>query len=112
MCHCEFCQRRTGSSYHLDAWYPTTSVMIEGETSVYSRTGDRGDDLVFHFCPACGSNVYFYLPQALPEMIGIAVGCFADPSFPAPKISIYEKRRHSWLHVPEGAHRHENGITV
>ncbi len=112
MCHCEFCQRRTGSSYHLDAWFPKTAATIEGQSSVYSRKGDRGDSLVFHFCPTCGSNVYFYLPEALPNMIGIAVGCFADPDFPTPKISIYEKRRHRWLEVPTDSQRHESGIVV
>ena len=112
MCHCERCQRRTGSSYHLDAWYPAASAEIQGQATVYSRTGDRGDVLVFHFCPTCGSNVYFYLPQALPQMIGVAVGCFADPEFPVPEISIYEKRRHRWLQVPGETQRHENGISL
>ena len=112
MCHCELCQRRTGSSYHLDAWFPATHAVLLGESKVFSRTGERGDDLVFHFCPTCGSNVYFYLPEALPGMIGIAVGCFADPDFPAPLVSIYEKRRHRWLQVPAETVRHAGGISV
>ena len=112
MCHCEFCQRRTGSSYHLDAWYPSVDATIHGPSSIYRRSGDRGDELIFHFCPNCGSNVYFYLPQALPHMTGIAVGCFADANFPAPKISIYEKRRHRWLAIPTGMARHTAGIVV
>ena len=29
MCHCEFCQRRTGTSYHLDAWFPRDAVTLE-----------------------------------------------------------------------------------
>jgi len=112
MCHCEFCQRRTGSSYHLDAWYRSANVTIDGKSTVYRRTGDRGDELVFHFCPTCGSNVFFYLPQALPHLTGIAVGCFADADFPAPQISIYEKRRHRWLPMPEGIPGHQSGIRI
>jgi hypothetical protein len=29
-------------------------------------------------------------------VIAIAVGMFADPGFPPPRISVYEGRRHSW----------------
>lgn len=112
MCHCEFCQRRTGTSYHLDAWFQRDAATLEGETHTYTRTGDRGDSLVFHFCPTCGSNVYFYLPAVLPDMIGVAVGCFADPDFPAPQVSLYEQRRHRWVEVPAGTVRHERGVTL
>lgn len=112
MCHCEFCQRRTGTSYHLDAWFSREGAIITGETRTYTRSGDRGDSLVFHFCPNCGSNVYFYLPAVLPDMIGVAVGCFADPGFPAPQASLYEYRRHRWVEVPAGTIRHERGVTL
>jgi hypothetical protein len=30
------------------------------------------------------------------------VGAFADPEFPAPKVSVWEARRHRWLGLPEG----------
>lgn len=33
---------------------------------------------------------------------GVAVGAFADPSFPAPRVSIYDSRRHPWVHLPPG----------
>ena len=32
---------------------------------------------------------------------GVAGGCFADPDFPRPSFSIYGKRRHKWLDIPE-----------
>jgi hypothetical protein len=30
-------------------------------------------------------------------VIGIALGAFADPSFPAPTVSIWEQTRHPWV---------------
>jgi len=33
----------------------------------------------------------------------VPVGAFADPQFPAPSVSYYEERLHSWLCVPAGA---------
>ena len=32
----------------------------------------------------------------------ITLGSFADPTFPAPTVSVYEKRRHPWVKVLEG----------
>jgi len=34
-----------------------------------------------------------------PDHHGIAVGCFADPDFPAPVYSAYEDAMHRWLEV-------------
>jgi len=31
----------------------------------------------------------------------VAVGAFADPGFPPPRVSVYEQRRHSWLGLPD-----------
>jgi hypothetical protein len=43
----------------------------------------------------CGATVYWE-PSALPDFLSVAVGAFADPSFPAPTVSVYEIRRHAW----------------
>ena len=40
--------------------------------------------------------------QAEPDTIAIPIGAFADPTFPAPRVSVYEARRHSWVTVPDG----------
>jgi len=47
------------------------------------RGGASGFEIRFHFCPNCGSNVYWESDRT-PEYYGITVGSFADPGFPAP----------------------------
>jgi hypothetical protein len=69
---------------------------------VYVRVGDEGSQVTFHFCPKCGSTVYYEL-QGLGEFLAIPVGAFADPSFPAPRVSVYESRMHSWVVPPPAA---------
>jgi hypothetical protein len=32
--------------------------------------------------------------------VSVAVGAFADPSFPAPRVSVYDSRRHPWVQLP------------
>ncbi len=104
MCHCDSCKRRTGTSYNLGAWFPVQDVAVEGETKVYARTGDTNSVLEFYFCPHCGTNLYWKGPEIFPGKIGVAVGCFEDPNFPAPTRSIFGARRHRWLSMPEGVH--------
>jgi hypothetical protein len=35
------------------------------------------------------------------ETLVIPVGAFADSSFPAPKVSVYEDRKHPWVTMPQ-----------
>jgi hypothetical protein len=44
---------------------------------------------------------------SFPGKIGIAGGCFADPDFPPLTISVYERTKHPWIHLPEGVERYE-----
>jgi hypothetical protein len=101
MCHCLACQRRTGSAFGIQARFPSDRVRIAGRSNGYVRTSDGGGkDLTFHFCPECGATVFFTDTSA-PDLVGVPIGAFADPSFPAPTVSVFESRRHPWLAVPE-----------
>lgn len=96
MCHCLECQRRTGSTFGVQARFRRQEVStIEGRATSFVRVADSGNSATFHFCPVCGTTVYWEL-GALPDFIAVAVGAFADPGFPAPKFSVYEQRAHSW----------------
>jgi hypothetical protein len=59
-----------------------------GSFELIRRTSDSGFAVNFHFCPNCGSTV-FWEPERRPETIAVAVGSFADPTFPPPSQSVY-----------------------
>jgi hypothetical protein len=97
VCHCLACQRRAGSAFAVQARFPSEAVHVEGRFSDYVRISDEGDhQRTFHFCPDCGSTV-FYTTSDAPDLIAVAVGAFADPSFPPPTVSVYDSRRHPWV---------------
>jgi len=100
ICHCVACQRRTGSPFGQQARWPEESVSIEGAATTYTRVGDSGGTLRFRFCPTCGSTVYYTIDD-MPGVVAVPVGAFGDPSFPAPRVSVYEARKHGWVKVPE-----------
>jgi len=99
ICHCLACQKRTGSTYGAQARFPKEQVQIEGDSTEYIRVADSGNHISFHFCPACGSTVYYYIHD-VPDVIAVPIGGFADPDFPTPRVSVYEARRHDWVVVP------------
>ena len=97
ICHCLDCQRRTGSVFGMQARFPREAVsVVSGQSKAFTRNADSGNTVTFHFCPDCGSTIYWEL-SGFPDIIAVAVGAFADPTFPSPKISVYESRRHTWL---------------
>ncbi|HEY8027645.1 MAG TPA: GFA family protein [Burkholderiaceae bacterium] len=99
VCHCYACQRRTGSVFANQARFPREAVEISGTGTEYVRVGDEGGRGRFTFCPVCGVTVY-YVNEANEDSIAIPIGVFADSTFPAPTVSVYEDRMHSWVSVP------------
>jgi hypothetical protein len=99
LCNCIECQRRTGSPFGVGAYYEAAQVALSGPSRVYEREVE-GRKLSYHFCPDCGSTVYWQAANH-PGRYGIAVGAFADPSFPMPNRSVFERSRHEWVEMPE-----------
>ena len=100
VCHCYACQRKTGSVFSTQAAFPHEVAGIEGEGPEFVRVGDEGARFGFTFCPQCGSTV-FYVEEGNEQFIVIPVGAFVDSRFAAPAVSVYEKRRHSWVSLPD-----------
>lgn len=95
MCHCLACQRRTGAPFGAQLRFQRERVTIEGRSTAFTRRADSGNSVTFHFCPDCGSTVYWEL-SGYSGLIAVALGMFADPSYPAPNISVWESMRHPW----------------
>jgi hypothetical protein len=105
-CHCLACQRRTGAVFASNAFFKRSQVVaIDGEYRSWRRAGDSGQFLTFHFCPTCGSTVFWDADRD-PDLVTVAVGTLADPSFPAPSRTIWTENRHDWLSFPESIPPH------
>ncbi|HEY4171848.1 MAG TPA: GFA family protein [Rhodopila sp.] len=103
-CHCLDCQRRTGAPFGVGAFYPADAVVVSGSSQEFARNGASGGTVRSYFCPNCGSTVY-WKADALPSMIGVAVGALGDPTYPAPFRSVFERSKHGWVRI-DGAVEH------
>jgi hypothetical protein len=82
----------------MQARWPREQVRTEGDATEYVRISDEGEERSFFFCPRCGATVYY---RSDPDRIAVPVGAFADPYFPAPRISVWENRMHPWVGLPD-----------
>jgi hypothetical protein len=105
ICNCLACQRRTGSVFAALASFAAPFKVV-GTATEYVRVGDQGARFTNRFCPICGTTV-FATEDGDNESVGVAVGAFADPAFPAPKSSVYDSRRHPWVQLPPGTRTFE-----
>jgi hypothetical protein len=122
MCNCYLCQKKTGSPFSLQARFPNEQVKIEGKSTAWRfpiegakptpyrtcagsdgiATDSAADLVTSHFCPVCGSTVYYYR-KSDPARTGVRVGAFADPTFPPPMGSGFEEYAHPWVDEHLGA---------
>jgi hypothetical protein len=101
MCHCADCKRRTGSAFSVAVFYLRDQVRVtDGVAKDWARPSVSGFPVTFHFCATCGSNVWWE-PQRMPALVGVALGAFADPDFPAPTQSVATAEKCTWLSLPD-----------
>ena len=74
--------------------YPKVNVRHEGQSKIYKQTHN------------------FWETRDHPDRCGLAVGCFADPTYPAPVLSEWEESKHIWLQMPAGIEHAEFGVVM
>jgi hypothetical protein len=112
ICHCTWCQRRTGSAFGVEAVFRADAVDLSGDTiGTYRHVSDEsGRWLDQQFCSRCGANIGFTL-EAVPGIRTIAAGTFDDPSWIGPGRHlfryVYLRSAQAWSTLPEGVERYE-----
>lgn len=103
VCHCLNCKKRSGSAFAAQARWPRDQVEIEGRSETFVKVADSGNRATFHFCPECGSDVYYEIDgkfdDKFNDLVAIPVGAFDDPYFASPAYSVWEERKHDWVEI-------------
>lgn len=95
-CHCQLCQKATGSSGLTVAVYLTSDVKMTGPMSHYTYTSDAGNAVTTTFCPNCGSLISYSNPAAFPGVTLIAAGTLDDSSSIVPQFVAFSGGRPGW----------------
>jgi hypothetical protein len=108
VCHCTWCQRRTGTAFAVEPVFNEEQVEITGgPLTRYRHISDvSGRWLDVEFCPRCGTNIGLTL-EWRPGVRLIDAGTFDDPSWIRADRHhfryIFLRSAQRWSEVPEGA---------
>ena len=110
VCHCRFCQRRTGSAFSLGVFFRDEDVeFVRGERKSYEHRSDETRRwLRLEFCTTCGNTVSWTV-EALPGMRAIAGGTFDDPNWLELNRHVWTRSAQKWMHIPQGVEQFDEG---
>jgi hypothetical protein len=80
VCHCAWCQRRTGTAFGTEVVFDKGQVEMTGDDIARHRhvSDESGRWLEVEFCRRCGTNLGFTL-EAAPGVRTLPAGAFDDP---------------------------------
>ncbi|MBI3801494.1 MAG: GFA family protein [Deltaproteobacteria bacterium] len=101
VCHCRFCQRRTGSAFAISVYFAEQDVAItQGILNTYEYRSDESKRwLRMEFCPTCGTSVTWTV-EFLPGERAIAGGTLDDPNWLKLKRHVWTRSAQHWMVFP------------
>lgn len=112
ICHCQWCQRRTGSAFGVEVVFDASQISInEDAVSRYRHISDEtGRWLDQHYCSKCGSNIGLTL-EVVPGIRSIAAGTFDDPSWleseKYKRSHVFTHSAQDWADIPDDVERYD-----
>jgi hypothetical protein len=94
LCHCTDCRRHAGAPMVGWTMYPVEAVKVmRGAPKIYasSEHGRR------HFCPDCGTGLFYTNAQWLPGIIDIQSATYDDPDAVPARAHIQVAERIGWM---------------
>jgi hypothetical protein len=94
LCHCTDCRRHAGAPMVGWTMYPQEALKVTtGVPKIYasSQHGRR------HFCPECGTGLFYTNAEILPGRVDIQSGTYDDPDVIAPQAHIQVAERLRWM---------------
>ena len=92
ICHCSDCRRHSGAPMVAWALVPMEQLAIEGETKEYASSANAQR----HFCPKCGTSLFYTNSVAFPNKIDVQTATLDDPDALPPAIQVQVAERIGW----------------
>ena len=104
VCHCDDCQKQTGTSFSIVIAVPEGTLAFEGEQhlGVFEKRGTTGGVVARRFCRQCGSPVYT-TADLMPGVTFIKGGTLTDRSWLKPTVHFFCDSKQPWVPIPEDA---------
>ena len=101
VCHCANCRRRTGSAFGISAYFEKEQVLSRsGETKRFAfHHSEQKHDQERYFCVHCGTTLFWHI-SSLPQLVGVAGGCFDEEPLGEPAESYAHYQKLPWVSLP------------
>jgi hypothetical protein len=101
VCHCEHCQRQSGSAFSVNLVVHESQLDLSGTLSTYEERGEHGDGVYVHrrFCGDCGSPIYSAL-LGTDGIVAVKAGTLEDRSDVNPTVEAWCDHRQPWVDLP------------
>lgn len=94
LCHCSDCRASSGAPMVAWSAFPSDQfAVLRGEASTYNGRGAS----MRHFCPTCGTGLWFVNEEVLPGLVDIQVVTLDDPDSLPPHAHIQTAERVEWM---------------
>ena len=102
VCHCRFCQKRTGSAFGQSVYFGEDAIQImNGVLKTYEYRSDETHRwLKMEFCLTCGTTVTWCI-EFLPGERAIAHGTLDDPNWVKPQVHGWARSAQEWMVFPD-----------
>lgn len=112
ICHCESCQRQTGSAFSIILGVPEDSIVFSNTDTLgeYVGRGDSGGKVHRKFCKNCGSPILSLVDLA-PGIGVIKAGTLNDKSWLKPTYQIWCSDAQPWVEISDELTKHDHNPT-
>ncbi|HHB80711.1 MAG TPA: GFA family protein [Aliiroseovarius sp.] len=98
ICHCEDCQRLSGSAFRTVAMVGSGDfTLLSGTPKDYIKVAESGNERVQAFCGDCGSPLYATAPGDGPKVLGLRAGVINQRADLVPGVQIWHDKALGWL---------------
>jgi hypothetical protein len=94
-CHCQDCQRASGSAFCPVLYVPRMALTIRGKSKYYDVRAESGNKVSRGFCPECGAPV-FIQAELVPDLQGLWASSLDDPSQFQPSVQVWTRSAQPW----------------
>jgi len=108
VCHCTFCQRRTGGALSIHAWFDEQDVTLSGDDlGTYDQRSDESNySLGLYFCKRCATTVMLTLEKR-PGFRLITGGTLDNPKSIEVDCHVWRRSAQPWVCLPNNVVSYE-----
>jgi len=94
-CHCEDCQRLSGTGHLPGAMYSIDQFQLSGEVAEYKLKSHNDTEVTRVFCRNCGSPI-LGKNTGMPGFVTITLGTLVDSTKFKPEVAIFSRNKKQW----------------